>query len=163
MQHLRLGQALRARYVTELGFLPAEFDPTVVYLRSTDVPRTIQSAQSLIAGLFPDAATSSASVPVLTIHTMDGDGDNMTPNTGLCPRLAELEVGAALPPRSRRAPAAPPTAPTVGPHSTRSKRRCAPPSSMLQCSPTCQPWSQWLASLDWRMPRFRRCWVRWGG
>lgn len=68
-QHLALGAALRKRYVQDLGFLPSTLDSEAVWVRSTNVPRTIQSAQSLIDGLFP--AQGSSAPAVTAIHTMD--------------------------------------------------------------------------------------------
>lgn len=42
--HNALGQALRSRLVQDLNFLPAALDASQVWVRSTDVPRTVQSA-----------------------------------------------------------------------------------------------------------------------
>lgn len=55
MQLYKLGEYLRRKYVEEFGFLPAVPDDLAeaVYTRTTNVPRTIMSARSLLAGLFP--------------------------------------------------------------------------------------------------------------
>ncbi len=77
-QHVLLGQALRMRYA---DFLPARYNASVVFARSTDVERTVLSARSLFRGLFPDN-----SVPV-ELQTMDPFMDNAFPNPQLCPAL----------------------------------------------------------------------------
>ena len=45
-QHVDIGYALRKRYVDKLNFLPNEFDEDAIYVRSSDVNRTIMSAYS---------------------------------------------------------------------------------------------------------------------
>ncbi|XP_038216551.1 prostatic acid phosphatase-like [Zerene cesonia] len=49
-QHYALGKWLRHRYV---NLISEDFDPTEVYVRSTDVDRTLMSAQANLAGLYP--------------------------------------------------------------------------------------------------------------
>jgi len=44
-QHHILGGQLRSRYIDRFGFLQSELDPNEVWCRSTNVYRTIQSAQ----------------------------------------------------------------------------------------------------------------------
>lgn len=44
-QHQALGAWLRAHYIDDLHFLSGDYQPDAVYIRSTDVPRTIQSVQ----------------------------------------------------------------------------------------------------------------------
>merc|ERR1711988_11066 len=61
-----------------------------VYIRSDDMPRTLQSAEAFIKGMFPSLFNSSEDKgKLLTINTMDIDLDDMTPNWMLCPELAE--------------------------------------------------------------------------
>lgn len=55
-QLLRLGQLLRQRYVKEAAFLPETFDATdagLMYVRSSNYERTIESCQALLTGLYP--------------------------------------------------------------------------------------------------------------
>lgn len=49
------GKALRKIYIERLGFLPdSTQDTSPVYYRSTNVPRTIESLQQIINGLYPN-------------------------------------------------------------------------------------------------------------
>ncbi|KAF9111233.1 hypothetical protein BGX27_005209 [Mortierella sp. AM989] len=93
MQHRKLGAALRQIYVDELKLLPATFDPEVLHIRSTDLWRTRQSAENLMAGLYGVQSHSLATPPpVLQIHTLPIEIDYLTMNTGACPRLPQLRL-----------------------------------------------------------------------
>uniref|UniRef100_A0A3B4A414 Uncharacterized protein n=1 Tax=Periophthalmus magnuspinnatus TaxID=409849 RepID=A0A3B4A414_9GOBI len=53
MQQLyELGKRLRQRYIEDSPFLSPAFSPSEVYVRSTNIWRTIESAKCLVAGLF---------------------------------------------------------------------------------------------------------------
>ncbi|CAH1788043.1 unnamed protein product, partial [Owenia fusiformis] len=54
-QQFNLGRYLRQRYVTEAGFLNPRYKRNEVYVQSTDYDRTIMSATTNLAGLFPPA------------------------------------------------------------------------------------------------------------
>lgn len=58
-----LGSRLRARYV-DTGFLPSTFNVRDIYVRSTDVDRTLMSATSQIAGLYPPGTAANDDVRV---------------------------------------------------------------------------------------------------
>ncbi len=47
------GQALRRRYVDELGFISGSYQPSEIYVRGSNTDRSLQSAQLLMLGLFP--------------------------------------------------------------------------------------------------------------
>jgi hypothetical protein len=53
-----LGQALRSRYVDQTKVLSASYNRTQYYVRSTDFERTLQSASSAAAGLYPPGTLS---------------------------------------------------------------------------------------------------------
>ncbi|XP_063070027.1 lysophosphatidic acid phosphatase type 6 [Engraulis encrasicolus] len=59
-----LGTRLRARYIQDVPFLTPSFTPAEVYIRSTNIVRTIESAKCLVAGLFQQKQTGT--VPILT-------------------------------------------------------------------------------------------------
>jgi acid phosphatase len=55
-QQLALGAAMRRKYVERLGFLPPALTPSnqgQILFRSTDSPRTRQSGQAFLVGLYP--------------------------------------------------------------------------------------------------------------
>ena len=52
-QHYLQGRRIRKMYVDQAKFLPANFDPQTIYIRSTDYNRTIMSAISQMQGLYP--------------------------------------------------------------------------------------------------------------
>lgn len=47
------GQALRHKYVDELGFISGSYMPREIYVRASNTDRSLQSAQLLMLGLFP--------------------------------------------------------------------------------------------------------------
>nr|XP_023684625.1 lysophosphatidic acid phosphatase type 6-like [Paramormyrops kingsleyae] len=59
-----LGMRLRKMYIQDLPFLSPCFRPTEVFVRSTNIIRTIESAKCLVAGLFQQK--QEATVPILT-------------------------------------------------------------------------------------------------
>ena len=107
-QMRRVGAELRERYVGDLSFLPSDLPPThaeeLVYARSTRVPRTIQSVQNLLLGLYPEdhrPQGQSAQGTVL-INSQDKAQDYMTGlNEKRCPRIKrhveEADVGLKVP------------------------------------------------------------------
>lgn len=91
-EQLRLGQWVRARYS---GFLGADYSEKEVYVRSTDVDRTLMSASAHLAGLFPphgylqfDPDLAWQPVPV---HTVPKSLDALLSSHATCPRFDELQ------------------------------------------------------------------------
>ncbi|KAF9947851.1 hypothetical protein BGZ72_010220 [Mortierella alpina] len=88
----QLGQSLRQIYVDQLKFLPVEFLPDSMYIRSTDVWRTKQSVENLMIGFYGlHALSEGLSAPVLRIHMLPREVDYMSMNTDQCPRIEELD------------------------------------------------------------------------
>jgi len=55
-QALALGWELRHRYVDVHELLPAQLDPPSMYLRSTNIQRTLATAAGVLTGMYPPAA-----------------------------------------------------------------------------------------------------------
>eukprot|EP01133_Synstelium_polycarpum_P003485 gene3485-3980_t len=90
-QHLQVGSVFRELYVNKYQLLSPTLDLSEIWVRSTDVPRTLQSAQAEITAMYPPSAAGGASsIDVVEIHTMDSYYENMSPNTDLCPALNNL-------------------------------------------------------------------------
>ncbi|RSL38462.1 hypothetical protein CEP53_014852 [Fusarium sp. AF-6] len=88
-----LGQRLRHLYVDRLHFLPdtlaAEADTSSIYLRTTPVPRALESLQQAFYGLYPPAARAAGLQPP-TILTRSPADETLFPNDGNCRRFAAL-------------------------------------------------------------------------
>ncbi len=52
-QHCLLGRLRRQQYIETEHLLPEAYDPAKIHVRSTDVRRTLMSAQSYLLGLYP--------------------------------------------------------------------------------------------------------------
>lgn len=96
MQQLyELGERLRKSYIEETPFLSPAFIPTEVYVRSTNIVRTIESAKCLIAGLFQQKQKD-----IVSILTTESESEILYPNYHGCkllkvlsgPRWAELST-----------------------------------------------------------------------
>ena len=66
--HVSLGQTLRSQYAS---FLPQNFSSSFFYVRSTDVPRTVESAASFLSGMYPE------NTPLINIWLIEAAKDNM--------------------------------------------------------------------------------------
>ncbi|KAI8070403.1 histidine phosphatase superfamily [Gongronella butleri] len=87
-QHKALGSHLRDVYVDKTGLLPKNYKDGALYLRTTSVWRTKESAQSVLQGLYPPEAVPLRSPPV-PMYTMAGE-DTMSPVPTYCPALAAM-------------------------------------------------------------------------
>jgi hypothetical protein len=77
-QHYLNGQVFRKRYIDEYKLLSPTYNPEEVYVRATDVNRTIMSAQSQLLGWYPDSAyqleseeTAQRAVPPMQIANLE--------------------------------------------------------------------------------------------
>lgn len=61
--HYELGTRLRAKYV-DTGFLSPSYSVNELYVRSTDIDRTLMSAMSQLMGLYPPGTAPNADVRV---------------------------------------------------------------------------------------------------
>ncbi|KAF7663056.1 hypothetical protein LDENG_00219580 [Lucifuga dentata] len=88
MQQLyELGERLRKRYIEDSPFLSSTFSPAEVYVRSTNIVRTIESARCLVAGLFQQKQKEI--VPILTT---EAESEILYPNYHGC-KLLKIACG----------------------------------------------------------------------
>ncbi|XP_033225423.1 lysosomal acid phosphatase-like isoform X2 [Belonocnema kinseyi] len=91
-QHLLLGRWLRNRYSK---ILPETYTYYDIYVRSTDVDRTLMSAESNLAGLYPPKGSQiwdSIKWMPIPVHTITQTQDNLLAMKKYCPRYEyELE------------------------------------------------------------------------
>ncbi|KAK8915486.1 putative acid phosphatase [Metarhizium anisopliae] len=85
-----LGQRLRKLYVDQLGFLPAGVKNTdFIYLRSTPIPRALESLQQTLNGLYPLHTRAENFSPPTIISRALAD-ETLYPNDSNCRRFAAL-------------------------------------------------------------------------
>ncbi|KAI9146351.1 histidine phosphatase superfamily [Paraphysoderma sedebokerense] len=86
------GSNIRQIYVDRLGFLPSQYNSSnFLRVRSTDLRRTLQSAQSFLEGLYPYDSRSSNPEPI-RFHTHPIETDPLHSNKLFlfCPKLAHF-------------------------------------------------------------------------
>ncbi|KAK9767187.1 hypothetical protein K7432_003186 [Basidiobolus ranarum] len=89
LQHKDLGRALREIYINKLRFLPNKLaDNNMLFIRSSDIIRTKQSAQSILTGLYPKSKRNIEDP--LTIHYEPSEIETMKFNKWICPRYTQL-------------------------------------------------------------------------
>ena len=81
-QEYNVGKYLREHYVDGLGFLSGEYSAAEVHVRSTDMDRTLQSAECELAGLFPPDPDAPVFSPPLDwqpipVHMVPLDQDSL--------------------------------------------------------------------------------------
>lgn len=84
----QLGQRLRDLY-SRIGFLDQAITNQQLYLRSSPMPRALESLQQVLCGMFP-AETSPDSSFVPLIRQRNFTQENLFPNEGVCSRLKLL-------------------------------------------------------------------------
>ncbi|KAF5383312.1 hypothetical protein D9615_005006 [Tricholomella constricta] len=88
------GVSLRNIYIDRLGFLPDRLPKDDhVYFRSTNMPRTIESLQQVMHGLYPTKKCDADIIPNILVR--NGKDENLLGNTFACKRLEMLQVGFA--------------------------------------------------------------------
>jgi len=78
--HLTLGAHFRKRYIEELIFLPHTLNTSLLYIRSTDSPRTVASVSANLLGLYPIKYRTNDDNYV-DIFTMDASNEDILPST----------------------------------------------------------------------------------
>ena len=87
---LALGQRLRHLYVDQLKYMPSLIsDADMIYLRSTPLPRALESVQQAFWGMYPLTART-ASFPPPTIITRTPADETLYPNDANCRRFNQL-------------------------------------------------------------------------
>ncbi len=86
-QSYQLGQRLRNKYVNQAHLLPARYNAETIYIQSTDLNRTIMSAEACLLGLYPLGTGPSlpkTKIPALPgfyqpipVHTLPQDQDRL--------------------------------------------------------------------------------------
>lgn len=85
-----LGERLRTLYVDQLGFLPAVISHTDnMYLRTTPIPRALESLQQTFRGMYPSNART-VNLPPPSIVTRSATEETLFPNEGGCQRFRQL-------------------------------------------------------------------------
>ncbi|CAO3620405.1 unnamed protein product [Cunninghamella echinulata] len=83
-----LGVRLREIYIDKLNFLPDKFDEKMIYIRSTDYPRTQESVQQMVGGgLYPPIKRNNGDT--LQIRIRDPRDENMYSNPN-CIKLRQM-------------------------------------------------------------------------
>jgi broad specificity phosphatase PhoE len=73
----KTGEYLRQRYVEEYKLLPSKLDLNALWIRSTDSKRTIETAYTILSGLYPLNTRSEGQI--LTVNIFDRASENMYP------------------------------------------------------------------------------------
>ncbi|KAJ3439051.1 lysophosphatidic acid phosphatase type [Anaeramoeba flamelloides] len=90
-EHRSLGEDLRQAYIVENKFLPEKLNTSLISILSTDVHRTIKSAESLQLGLYPpEEANGNEIKSVIDLGTTDYMSSFISVNWDRCPRISEI-------------------------------------------------------------------------
>lgn len=85
-QEFQLGVQLRKKYIDKYHLLPAHYRSETMYVRSTDVNRTLMSAESCLMGLYPlgtgpqlnsNTPALPAAFQPIPVHTVPLDQDHL--------------------------------------------------------------------------------------
>jgi acid phosphatase len=77
-QEFQLGQHLRSEYVDQAHLLPQQFKEGIIFVRSTETKRTLNSAQAALEGLYPMETRpivngAASDIPVEVVKKEDDD------------------------------------------------------------------------------------------
>ncbi|KAH7882424.1 phosphoglycerate mutase-like protein [Phlebopus sp. FC_14] len=85
------GVSLRKIYVDKLNFLPSTLQQDgQTYFRSTNLPRTIESLEQIVRGLYPPSRCRAGVIPSILVRNRADD--NLISNIMACPRIGLLEI-----------------------------------------------------------------------
>ena len=82
-----MGSALRSIYVDKLGLLPTAYDPTQLYVESSEFERTRESMMSMMLGFYPPGTRQGQQI---NYKLQSGKVSQLFPNDALCPRIVTL-------------------------------------------------------------------------
>lgn len=84
-----IGRSLRKLYVEDAKFLDEEFNPDQIYVRSTNIGRTIATARCILGGMYGYEQLKTRKEPVY-IHVEDSKKDALLPRTNVCRVLRQI-------------------------------------------------------------------------
>jgi len=137
-QHQELG----LKYAEKYKSIITAANNTNIFVRSTDVPRTLASLQHDLSGWFSFVPDENADSP-FDVYTMDIGLENMTPNLKTCPRLADIAINLFNSPEYKA-------------HSQAVQPFLTALSTILRISPNYFGGNFWMAVMD--IFEARRCW-----
>jgi len=136
-QHQKLGIAFAQKYKN----IVTDANTTTIWVRSTDVPRTLASLQNDMAGWF--GYIQEDAISPVDVYTMDIALENMTPNPKTCPRLAEIAIELTKTPEYIK-------------HSQQVQPLLNALCNLLGITPTYFAGNFWMAVMD--ILEARKCW-----
>ncbi|TKR89007.1 hypothetical protein L596_013171 [Steinernema carpocapsae] len=96
-QQYTQGQKLKQEYIVKQKLIKAKYDPSDIYVRSTDVDRVLASAYSNLAGFYsepngtyPNEAAWPSKWTPIAVHTTPKDLDLLMRGPAICPRQDQL-------------------------------------------------------------------------
>ncbi|XP_065063739.1 lysophosphatidic acid phosphatase type 6-like [Rhopilema esculentum] len=84
-QMFQLGRSYRKKYIEELGFLSPEYNNEELYVRSTNMKRTISSARCVLSGLYGSTKPNDP----IPIFTTESENEALFPNFFFCANLKQ--------------------------------------------------------------------------
>ena len=87
---LATGQSFRNLYVNQLKFMPESIQKnSSIYLRTTPIPRALESVQQAFTGMYPKNKRNPSFVPPVIYSRAPAD-ETLYPNESSCHRFAQL-------------------------------------------------------------------------